>query len=127
MPSLVTMEFIEKERPPMMFFNNGDSNEDDLSLSLKSYDKEVGQEDEEVSLGHEKENKQEPNTSHLQLCVLVNGEEISESEASVSGSESIVLLRQKSENTLHSFPRNIQIMPPYSAPKGTSKRDLPPY
>jgi hypothetical protein len=95
----------------MMFFDNEDSGDDDLSLSLKSYDEEVGQEDEEVSLGNEKENKQEPNTSHLRLCVLVNGEEMSESEASVSESESIVLLQRKSDNTLHSFPRNIQIMP----------------
>jgi hypothetical protein len=65
MPSLVTMDFIEKERPPLMVFDNEDSGNGGLSLSLKSYNKEVGQEDEEVSLGNEKENKQEPNTSHL--------------------------------------------------------------
>jgi hypothetical protein len=76
----------------MMFFDNEDIIDDDLSLSPKSYDEEVGQKDEEVSLGNEMENKQEPNTSHLRLRMLVNGEEISESEASVSESESIVPL-----------------------------------
>jgi hypothetical protein len=82
------VDFIEKERPPLMFFDNEDSGDDNLSLSLKSYEKEVGQQgDKEVSLVNEMENKQEPNTSHLRLRVLVNGEEISESEAFVSESE----------------------------------------
>jgi hypothetical protein len=115
MPSLVTTDFIQKERRRMIFFDNGDSGDGDLSFSNKSYHAEVGQEDKEVSKENEKENKQEPNTSHLQLHVLVNGEEISESEASVAEvdeeSKTIVPLGRKSENTHHSFPRNIQILP----------------
>jgi hypothetical protein len=74
MPSLVTTGFIQKERHPMMVFvDNGESGDDHLSFSDLSYNTEGEQEDEEVSsVENEKENKQQPNTSHLRLPVLVS-------------------------------------------------------
>jgi hypothetical protein len=98
--------FYSKGKTSNEVSSQGESGNNDLSFSVKSYDEKVGQEDKEVSAKNEKENKQEPSTSHLQLCVLVNSEEISESEALVAEvdeeSETIVPLGRK---------RNIQILP----------------
>jgi hypothetical protein len=69
----------------------------------------------ENSVANKKENKQQPNTSQLRLRVLVNGKKIFESEDSVGEvdeeSQTIVALGWESDNTHHSFPTNIQILP----------------
>jgi hypothetical protein len=84
MPSLVTADFHQKNQNKMIIYlENGEWVDDDnLSFSNDSYDAEEEQQDqdEEVSVYNEKENARQPVTSHLQLCVLVNGEEISESD-----------------------------------------------
>jgi hypothetical protein len=38
MPCLVTTDFSQNERRQMIFLDNGDSGDDDLSFSDKSYD-----------------------------------------------------------------------------------------
>jgi hypothetical protein len=87
MPSLVTVGFNQKNQNKMMIYlENGEWVDDDnLSFSDDSYNAEEEQQDqdEEVSVYNEKANARQPVTSHLQLCVLVNGEEISESDDSV--------------------------------------------
>jgi hypothetical protein len=91
MPSLVTTGFNRKNQNKMMIFLDNEEcmDDDNVSFSDDSYDAEVepeveqGDEDEEVSEYYEKENGMQPSKSHLQLCVLVNGEEILESNDSV--------------------------------------------
>jgi hypothetical protein len=91
MPSLVTTGFNQKIQKKMMIFLDNEEcmDDDNLSFSDDSYDAEVepeveqGDEDEEVSVYNEKENGMQPSKSHLRLRVLVNGEEISESDDSV--------------------------------------------
>jgi hypothetical protein len=70
----------------MIFLDNEECMDDDnLSFSDNSYDAEVEPkveqrgEDKEVSISNEKENGMQPSRSHLRLRVLVNGEEILES------------------------------------------------
>jgi hypothetical protein len=69
----------------MIFLDNEECMDDDnVSLSDDSYDAEVEPEveqgDEEVSVSNEKEYEMKPSRSHLRLYVLVNGEEILESD-----------------------------------------------
>jgi hypothetical protein len=89
MPSLVTMGFYKKNQNKMrVFLDNEECMDDDnLSFSGNSYEAdvepEVEQEDEEkeVCISNEKENRMQPSKSHLRLHVLVNGEEISEDDS----------------------------------------------
>jgi hypothetical protein len=91
MPSLVTAGFNQKNQNKMMIFLDNEEcmDNDNVSFSNDSYDAEVepkveqGDEDEEVSVSNENENGMKPSRSHLQLRVLVNGEEILESDDSV--------------------------------------------
>ena len=73
-----------------IFLDNEECMDDDnLSFSDDSYEAEVesqveqGDEDKEVCVSNEEENEMQPSKSHLRLRVLVNGEEISESDDSV--------------------------------------------
>jgi hypothetical protein len=99
----------------MIFLDNEECIDDDnLSFSDHSYEAdvepEVEQEDEdkEVCVSNEKENGMQPSKSHLRLRVLVNGEEISESDDSVGDdwvgevredSKNVVTMGRTSENT----------------------------
>jgi hypothetical protein len=88
MPSLVTTTgFNQKYQNKMMLYLDNEEwvDDDNLSFSEDSYNAEEEQEDqdEEVSVYSEKKNARQPGTSHLRLPVLVNGEEVSESDASV--------------------------------------------
>jgi hypothetical protein len=91
MRSLVTTGFNQNDQNKMMIFLDNEEcmDDDNVSFSDDSYDAEVepeveqGDEDEEVSVSNEKENGMKPSRSHLRLCVLVNGEEILESDNSV--------------------------------------------
>jgi hypothetical protein len=63
----------------------------------------------------------QPSKSHLRLRVVVNGEEISESDDSVGDdwvgevredSKTVVTMGRTSKNTHPSFPKHIQMLPP---------------
>jgi hypothetical protein len=128
MPSLVTTGFNQKNQNKMMIFLDNEEcmDDDNLSFSNASYKAEVepeveqGDEDKKVSVSNEKENGMQPSKSHLRLRVLVNGEEISESDDSVgddsvgevrADSQTVVTMGRMSENTHPSFPKHIQILP----------------
>jgi endonuclease III len=83
MPSLVKRRLDRQEQNSMMVFvDDGDSGDDEISFSDESDDAEE-EEDVNVYFGeHGKENEQ-PHPSHLRLRVMVNGEAISESDSSV--------------------------------------------
>ena len=114
MPSLVTMGFNKKNQNKMRIFLDNEEcmDDDNLSFSDDSYEADVepeveqGDEEKEVCVSNEKENRMQPSKSHLRLRVLVNGEEISESDDSVGddwgeevreGSKTVVT--SDSENT----------------------------
>jgi hypothetical protein len=88
---LVTTGFNQKNQNKMMIFLDNEEcmDDDNVSFSNDSYDAEVEpkeeqrHKDEEGSVSNEKENGMKPSRSHLQLRVLVNGEEILESDDSV--------------------------------------------
>jgi hypothetical protein len=88
MSSLVTTGLNQKNQNKMMIFLDNEvcMDDDKVSFSDDSYDAEVepeveqGDEDKKVSVSNEKENGMKPSRSHLRLCVLVNGEEILESD-----------------------------------------------
>lgn len=87
MPTLVTTGF-NRKKPNQMMISLDDReclDDDNLFFSDDSYDTEGEREDgqEEVSVSDEKENATQTSTSNLRLRVVVNGEEISESDDSV--------------------------------------------
>jgi hypothetical protein len=129
MPSLVPMGFNKKNQNKMMIFLDNEEymDNDNLSFFDDSYEADVepeveqGDEEKKVCVSNEKENGMQPSKSHLQLRVLVNGEEISESDDSVGDdwvgevledSKTVVTsMGRTSENTHPSFPKHIQMLP----------------
>jgi hypothetical protein len=85
------MGFNKKNQNKMMIFLDNEEcmDDDNLSFSDDSYEADVepkveqGDEEKEVCVSNEKVNGMQPSKSHLQLRVLVNGEEILESDNSV--------------------------------------------
>jgi hypothetical protein len=69
----------ENKDPTMVFLDYGGSDDNQLPFAGESYDEVEEEEDDEEP---EKENEQLLQ-SHLELCIAVNGEEISVSEESV--------------------------------------------
>jgi hypothetical protein len=97
----------------MIFLDNEECMDDDnLSFSDDSYEADVepeveqGEEEKEVCVSNEKENRMQPSKSHLRLRVLVNREEILESDDLVGDNwvgevleDSKTVVTSDSENT----------------------------
>jgi hypothetical protein len=112
MPSLVTMGFNKKNQNKMMIFLDNEEcmDDDNLSFSNDSYQADIepeveqGDEEKEVCVSNEKENGMKPSKSHLRLRVLVNKEEISESDDSV-GDDWVEEVREDSKTVVTSMGR----------------------